>query len=233
MIFVICRCCGLYFIFADDINFWHKASIGEPVDYSSVFKGFKAVTDTPAAAVWFDLTKQYPNAKVILSVRSPESWYESCVKTIFHVQYDSPYYSFLRRVVSFIDDYYYRLDQMLHVNWGYMFGGDYSRENTLRIFDTWNKGVIAKCPKEKLLVFDVKQGWEPLCKFLGKNIPDTPFPNANDAAEFKKDLEFVAWFGGDLVKSLKLGATFGFLIGAIVTLFGGTIFRSYFLNYFN
>jgi hypothetical protein len=54
-----------------------------------------------------------------------------------------------------------------------------------RTFNEWHKEVKEKCPKDKLLVFDVKEGWEPLCKFLGKPIPDVPFPNTNDTEQMK------------------------------------------------
>lgn len=45
-------------------------------------------------------------------------------------------------------------------------------------------------PPEKLLVFEVKQGWEPLCKFLGKPVPDQPFPHVNDTQGFKDMVKF-------------------------------------------
>ena len=60
---------------------------------------------------------------------------------------------------------------------------DSSRAGMEKAFNAWHKEVIEKCPKDKLLVFDVKEGWEPLCKFLNKPIPDVPFPNTNDTAQ--------------------------------------------------
>ncbi len=65
-----------------------------------------------------------------------------------------------------------------------------------RVYNDWHQQVIEKCPKDKLLVFDVKEGWEPLCKFLGKPIPDVPFPNTNDTEQMKKlhkILNLVGW----------------------------------------
>ena len=64
--------------------------------------------------------------------------------------------------------------------------GDFSKANIERHYNAWNQSVIDTCPKDKLLVFDVKQGWEPLCKFLGKPVPDTPFPHVNDASQMVK-----------------------------------------------
>jgi hypothetical protein len=75
---------------------------------------------------------------------------------------------------------------MLWGSWGgnpkYL-NGDYSKESFKRLQDSWTKSVIATCPKDKLLIFEVKQGWEPLCKFLGKPIPNVPFPNVNDSKQ--------------------------------------------------
>jgi hypothetical protein len=64
--------------------------------------------------------------------------------------------------------------------------GDLSKESFKRFYDEWGKQVPATCPADTLLIFDVKQGWEPLCKFLGMPIPNVSFPNTNDANEMKR-----------------------------------------------
>lgn len=46
--------------------------------------------------------------------------------------------------------------------------------------------VKAAVPAERLLIFTADQGWKPLCDFLGVAVPNTPFPNVNDRAEFQK-----------------------------------------------
>jgi len=45
--------------------------------------------------------------------------------------------------------------------------------------------VKKECPADKLLVYEVSEGWEPLCKFLGKPIPKEPFPHLNETASFQ------------------------------------------------
>lgn len=83
--------------------------------------------------------------------------------------------------------------------------GDSSRVGMERNFNDWHAEVIAKCPKDKLLVFDVREGWAPLCKFLGKPIPDVPFPNTNDTQamqELHKKVNRQGW----LYLGLTLGA---------------------------
>ena len=66
------------------------------------------------------------------------------------------------------------------------FNGDFSRESGQRVFEEWKASVISRCPKDKLLVFEVKQGWEPLCAFLGKPVPNQPFPRINDTPHMRK-----------------------------------------------
>jgi hypothetical protein len=56
----------------------------------------------------------------------------------------------------------------------------------IRAFNEHNNNVIARCPREKLLVFEATDGWEPLCKFLGKPIPNEPYPHINDTEHFRK-----------------------------------------------
>lgn len=62
---------------------------------------------------------------------------------------------------------------------------DFSQNGPARqgFFDHYDT-IRDACPKERLLEYEVSQGWEPLCKFLDLPIPDQPFPNINDADEF-------------------------------------------------
>lgn len=73
--------------------------------------------------------------------------------------------------------------------------GDYSQANLTKVFEAWNNSIIAECPKDKLLVFDVKEGWEPLCKFLGKPVPNLSFPHVNDTKEFQRIMTVMNIFG--------------------------------------
>ena len=96
------------------------------------------------------------------------------------------------------------------------FRGDYSRENTIRCFNEHNEKVIADCPKDKLLIYEVGQGWEPLCAFLGKPVPDVPFPNLNDSKEFKSYIKIFNAIG-----AVTLVAAAAPFIGLALYLGGG------------
>ncbi len=75
--------------------------------------------------------------------------------------------------------------------------GDYSHsvissvaageEASVDFFNKWNAEVVASVPKDRLLVFQAKDGWGPLCEFLGVPVPEDgePYPWVNDTAEFR------------------------------------------------
>ena len=68
---------------------WKRIGQGERLDWEHVFEGFRATVDWPSAAYWRDLAGYYPEAKIILTVRSPESWFASMEKTILKVLWES------------------------------------------------------------------------------------------------------------------------------------------------
>ena len=78
-----------------------------------------------------------------------------------------------------------------------------------RTFNEWHELVKQKCPKDKFLLFDVREGWEPLCKFLGKPIPDMPFPNTNDTVQMQRLHEAINRKGW-----IMLGLVTGAVVGA-------------------
>ena len=132
--------------------------------------------------------QKYLDAKVILTVRSPESWYKSFGDTI--IKKSKPSAGEMMSAV-------FRLpfDKKLRQRLGVVqFAGTYlkdffpqgfqNKEGALRFFNDWNQSVIDYVPKEKLLVYDVKQGWEPLCTFLNVPVPDKAFPHSNTTKDF-------------------------------------------------
>ena len=77
--------------------------------------------------------------------------------------------------------------------WNGIFKGRFDdKDFAIQTFNEWTEEVKRSVPAEKLLVFEAKEGWEPLCNFLGKPIPETPYPRVNDTAEFqaKKNNKF-------------------------------------------
>jgi hypothetical protein len=165
---------------------------GQPIDWRPLFTGYRATVDWPGAYFWRELTAAHPEAKVILTVRDPQRWYDSARATIYaatQARTATPAPRLLYRLVSWANPRAgngFRTVQ--ETVWdGTMEGRFEDRNAAIRIFEEHNREVIATIPPQRLLVFDVKEGWQPLCAFLGVPVPtDEPFPHVNDAADFSR-----------------------------------------------
>lgn len=153
---------------------WIDAAEGRPTDWGTVFAGFRATVDWPGCDYWRELVHAYPNAKVILSTRDPESWYRSTQNTIFNQTNKD-------RVETSP-----HMLRMVHAIADRNFGGSLSDHDRLTAaFNAHNAAVQAAIPASRLLVYRADQGWEPLCRFLGVPIPSEPYPVANTTEEFR------------------------------------------------
>jgi hypothetical protein len=151
------------------LEHWNRISAGDQVDWEEVFAGFQSTVDWPACNYWRELMARYPDAKVILSLRDPESWFRSTQATIFSdvVQTNAP-----PAIVKILTD---------------VTGPDlHDRAKCIAAFERHNAAVRDGVPADKLLVFDAKQGWGPLCTFLGVPVPDAPFPSVNTTDDFRQ-----------------------------------------------
>ena len=134
---------------------------------------YQSAVDWPSCYFWKELIELYPEAKVILTHREPKAWYKSIHGTIFRLlasksaDKSSQQGSMAQRLIM-EDTFNGRLDDE-----------DYAIE----IFEKHNAEVKATVPPERLLVFDVREGWQPLCDFLGLPVPDEPFPRTNSSEE--------------------------------------------------
>ncbi|MFJ5266734.1 sulfotransferase family protein [Streptomyces sp. NPDC088387] len=161
-----------------NIRLWQAAAQGEPVDWTQVYQGCCSSVDWPGAAFWREITTAFPQAKVILTQRDPEAWYASAESSI-HAAAVAP-------LPADADPVFAQLRQMsLDVVWNGVFEGRFTdKRHALRVYEDHLAAVKAEISPDRLLVFEVAQGWEPLCAFLGVPVPDEPFPRANDRAAF-------------------------------------------------
>jgi hypothetical protein len=166
-----------------DIDVWQAAAEGKPVDWTAFFADFQSAVDWPASRFYKQLMALYPDAKVLLNVRDPEAWYESMLKTVYpasRMGLSAPAESILARMGRMIDT----------LSWQPLFHGRFEdKPYALSVFERHNQEVQDYVPADRLLVWDVKEGWEPLCRFLGVAVPDTPFPHLHDTETFRKQLE--------------------------------------------
>jgi hypothetical protein len=167
-------------------NFRDGRPLSEIVDDVYTKPGYSAAVDFPTVAVWKELAAIYPHAKIILTEReSPEVWWESASQTILVP-------SFFIRILSSFSPFFKNTSQMCNHMWMGVFRFDEPRVVTMDDKDAAIQSYMRNSEEarmfdpERTLMFDVRQGWEPLCNFLGKDIPTIPFPHNNTRADFQK-----------------------------------------------
>jgi hypothetical protein len=177
-------------------GFWQGAWRGEPVDWEGFLGGYEAAVDWPACTFYEELLERNPDAKVLLSVRDPERWYDSTRNTIYELSVGiprSPLYRVGFAAVSFfIFGPSVRGNMADEIIWDGTFDGRFEdRRYAIDVFNRHNEEVRRRVPRDRLLVYEVKQGWGPLCEFLGVEEPDIPFPRVNDTAEMHRRIRAI------------------------------------------
>ena len=186
------------FMGKNDGAFWTKASRGElsDEDWREFIRTerLSGAVDFPMSLYWRDLARLYPNAKVLLTVRDPVRWFTSVRNTIRSIQgfMSESWLAAPLRILQRITGQ--SMVAAAFTCWapthlgpkypGGLFGAiDAGEVKAVQFFNEWNEQVKAEIPADRLLVFEVKQGWGPLCQFLGVPVPEEPFPNVNDTKE--------------------------------------------------
>ena len=149
-----------------------------PMDWQTLFRNYEATVDFPACVYYRELLEMFPDAKVVLNVRDADRWYDSFC-TLRGAMDGFRVFRFIPKVRRFLGFTDTLIDQV--------FSGSFERENCVRVFNDHNLAVQQHVPAERLLVFSVKDGWAPLCGFLGCEVPDgVPFPHLNEGGETLK-----------------------------------------------
>ncbi|HSL43972.1 MAG TPA: sulfotransferase [Anaerolineales bacterium] len=153
---------------------WTEIMQGGKADWEALFKGYQAAVDWPAAAYYRDLMALYPEAKVILTVRDPNSWHRSMMTTIYQARRQ-----FVLRLMQMIPALHRFFIGMEKVVWEGIFHSKVEdKAHAEAVFERHNEEVKRVVPAERLLIFEAKQGWEPLCSFLNVPVPvDKPYPH--------------------------------------------------------
>jgi hypothetical protein len=158
---------------------WNEIADGARDRWDEVFEGYAATVDWPACRYWRELAEHYPEAKILLSLRDAEGWYDSVRDTLYPVMQRGdaavraaaePVLAMARKIVlqRTFDD---RFED---------------REHAIAVFEQHNAAVRAAFPDERLLVYRPGDGWEPLCRFLDRPVPSEPFPHVNSRDELRE-----------------------------------------------
>ncbi|MBK8502613.1 MAG: sulfotransferase family protein [Saprospiraceae bacterium] len=173
------------------LKYWQELMDAKVTDYDALFDGYQSCVDFPAAIYYREFFQQYPNAKVILTVRDQDAWYTSASKTIFR-KIPAPillllkfFGIFSKRAAMSVQSIKYAAE-IVHQR--FFLGRINDPNATKKIYRDWNEEVKRTIPTDKLLVFEVKDGWKPLCEFLNVPVPNIPFPRSNDGQKFKSNL---------------------------------------------
>ena len=158
------------------VPLWLEAIRGRP-DWDAIFEGYGSSCDYPGCTYWRELAEHFPEAKIILTTRDPDSWFESVSATVFSKPHREAFSG------GPLDEFF---KGAVYADFG---DGIEDRAFMTDYFVRRNQQVIDAIPPERLLVYSAKEGWGPLCAFLGVPVPDVPYPRINSREEMRHGRE--------------------------------------------
>lgn len=194
----------------EQVGGWAAKARGEAVDLAALLDGYVASCDWPSAAHYAELAELFPEAKVVLTVRDFDRWYESTFETIYALRLVAtrPPVSWLMQANPRMRDF---PQMVMDTVWGERgcFGGRFEdREHAREVFEQRVEEVKQTIPAERLLVYAPSEGWEPLCQLLDVPVPMEPMPRKNDRQEMiamRRRMTALAWAVAPITGPLALG----------------------------
>jgi hypothetical protein len=164
------------------LQYWQLAANGQTVNWEDVFEGYHSTIDWPSAHYWRELADYYPEAKVLLSVRPFERWWSSFSGTIKQV---------LENKNTITDEHTRAVANMAYtiIAEGTFSGLMSDKDAAYLAYQKRINDVKQTVSADRLLVFDVSEGWSPLCDFLNMVEPQTDFPRSNSTADFNESFD--------------------------------------------
>lgn len=220
---------------------WHQAFLSkfEPErniphftrrEYDSLLSNWSATTDWPPSMLAEELIEAYPEVKVVLVQRDIERWYKSFNDTVvngnanplipFLTMIDKTYIGQMAALSDIVAKYYFHV-LVPRTRYWFLNNPEFFkqwRENARQVYRAHNETIKRVAPQGRLLLFDFEEGWEPLCKFLGKEIPDVPFPRVNEteAVQEKVNLYIAEGYRRSMVKFARKAVPAVVVVVAVV-----------------
>ncbi|MDZ4709724.1 MAG: sulfotransferase [Saprospiraceae bacterium] len=177
----------------ENLHYWATLKETGTTNWDDLYNGYQASVDFPCCPWYKEHLKRYPEAKVILTVRPFENWYNSIFSTIWKAGPQTVLEKikmmskllFNPRLRSVIKCVKFAKSSIFG---GLLQGKFEDKAATENLFNKHIEDVRAFVPAEQLLIFDISEGWEPLCKFLGAAVPSEPIPHLNKKENFKEML---------------------------------------------
>jgi sulfotransferase family protein len=173
-----------------DGDHWLAAyGAGGEFDWSVIFEGYRATMDWPTVHVWEQLAAAYPDAKILLTERDPERWWDSHVRMFqLSAELDEERTDEQRQWAE--ESGFARMEAALVTAVSATFDGRvFDKAHCLRVFEQHRERVRRTVPAERLLVYRVQESWAPLCRFLGVDVPDEPFPCVNVGDNLRHNIQ--------------------------------------------
>jgi Sulfotransferase domain len=171
---------------------WERVAEGD-ADWERIFGAAKSTVDWPSARYYRELMDQYPDAKVLLSVRDGDGWVRSMRETVWGIYFGDSVIHHVCEARAVLDSLWRRYTALMHrITWepqtGALVGDTSTDAGLVEAMNRWNDAVKSAVPADRLLVWDPGEGWEPLCDFLEVESPAEPLPRLNDTASFREGI---------------------------------------------
>ncbi len=175
----------------EQANFWLKAIREEVIEWNELFQDYQATLDFPSYRHYCQLLEYYPHAKVILTIRDPQTWYKSAFNTIYQVSEPHSGQQFLKSLkladCSATVDIGRVFDLVARELWQKDFQGKFAdKHHAISVFNQHIEAVKQNVPSARLLIYEISTGWESLCDFLNVPVPNKTFPHLNEQANFQE-----------------------------------------------
>lgn len=183
----------------DQLHLWLELENTGSTDWDTLYNGFQGSVDFPCYPFYKEHLKRYPDAKVILTTRDVDAWYKSVKATIWTAgpQNLGQKLMMLGRMLTNprVKKVIMCIKFVKRMFWTKQFHGRFEDEAYAKeVFFKHIEEVKANVPADQLLVYDVRDGWAPLCEFLGVSAPSEALPHLNKRENFKTMLQ-------DLIKT--------------------------------
>lgn len=185
------------------VDYWVEFFETGTTDFDKLFDGFQSTSDFPGYLRLEPLYEKYPDAKFVLTLRDPEEWYESAIRTV-HAFTPQTFGQKLKLLPKKIKSKRFRsIAKTLRLVEVYLWKRHYQgqfldKQKAIDIYLETNEKTRALIPKDQLLEYRISDGWEPLCEFLDVPVPDQPFPHRNARNQFIAQLTKMMSGGGPL-----------------------------------
>ena len=194
------------FQYPEGVRHFRLAERGDKINWENIFSEYNSTVDYPGARYFEQITKHYPEAKVIHTYRNSDEWYESAVRTILAARnLKFGQYVKFAALFPFSSNIQKRLNAFLFSRKliALEFGKDYSDKKKITgKYEKHTENVIKKINPNRLLIYNVSEGWEPLCRFLNVPVPEKEFPVTNTQEEFYRKIEIIG--KGKFLPEIKL-----------------------------